>query len=479
MWMATIDFRDGGHDFGNEIVLKIWRWLPGVVNGGSGSWILNTRIDRPHDQERVTTLHFSPSKLQDDDVGDESSSSSFVLLTADESGVLRTWKPRMVRDEKNSEDDVFWVARSSFSYRNQRASNALWSPDASLIAVAHGPSVTIWEPLTNTMLGNLTTPAVATVSTVCFLGQSGRYLATVSRKCDVVLWDLVTRSIVWAHRVPYQGPILMISHPENDSFAIIGTDSTAQCAGPSRSWVKIFGTHSSHILRSYSLPFVLRQAIWYPSTTASLSSKDGLETVPPYTLLAITSDSTTVLIGDEENIAVTQSVGSSARAIGANATEESKPTLFQDIFGSSAFDTLEASFTATTSRLASSEIASLPSGTRGLDLTLLDGPAHMLPPIGSLFDSLINCFTKATTSPISSVQPLASHEGLEEGEKNGNTEVDGDWRTKKNREMGSANATYGVRKIDEEEISVFTELFRTVLNGKYIYHFVETSFAYT
>lgn len=86
---------------------------------------------------------------------------------------------------------VYWAARSSFSYRNTRPSSpAVWSPDGSLIAVAHGPTVTVWDPTGNTLVTSLASVEVESITAVCFLGASGRYLATYSGS-RVVLWDLL------------------------------------------------------------------------------------------------------------------------------------------------------------------------------------------------------------------------------------------------------------------------------------------------
>jgi len=53
--MATIDGRDGDDAFRGEVYLKIWRWYQ-----KTGTWILNTRVDRPHGLTRVTSIAFSP-----------------------------------------------------------------------------------------------------------------------------------------------------------------------------------------------------------------------------------------------------------------------------------------------------------------------------------------------------------------------------------------------------------------------------------
>lgn len=53
--MATIDSRYGDENFRGEVYLKIWSWHPKI-----GTWILNTRIDRPHGLAAVTCVAFSP-----------------------------------------------------------------------------------------------------------------------------------------------------------------------------------------------------------------------------------------------------------------------------------------------------------------------------------------------------------------------------------------------------------------------------------
>lgn len=85
--MATVDFRNGGIDFGDEIVLKIWRWE-------NRSWTLNSRIDRPHDKEPVTSVAFSPRPLPMGDSDEE----EYVLLTSGNNGLLRTWRANKTTD---------------------------------------------------------------------------------------------------------------------------------------------------------------------------------------------------------------------------------------------------------------------------------------------------------------------------------------------------------------------------------------------
>lgn len=85
-WLASVDTRDGEDGFRGEIYLKLWRW-----DEKTSTWILNTRVDRPHDLKKITCLAFSPSTSKD--------SQSILLVTTGEDGNTKTWGLRMVKDK--------------------------------------------------------------------------------------------------------------------------------------------------------------------------------------------------------------------------------------------------------------------------------------------------------------------------------------------------------------------------------------------
>lgn len=87
----------------------------------------------------------------------------------------------------------FWVPRSSFHYRSELPGQASWSNDASLLAVAAGAFVLIYDSATNVLLQVMTASECSRVSSVHFLGSSGRFLAVAGEK-DLVLWDLVSQT---------------------------------------------------------------------------------------------------------------------------------------------------------------------------------------------------------------------------------------------------------------------------------------------
>jgi NET1-associated nuclear protein 1 (U3 small nucleolar RNA-associated protein 17) len=86
---------------------------------------------------------------------------------------------------------VFWVARSSLTFRREIPWSITWSPDGSLLAVAFGTYVAIYDPSSNALIRAFAASELrGRIRSVSFLGSDGRFLA-VAGLSDVVLWDLV------------------------------------------------------------------------------------------------------------------------------------------------------------------------------------------------------------------------------------------------------------------------------------------------
>lgn len=83
--MATIDSREGDETFRGEIYLKVWWWNP-----KSSFWMLNTRIDRPHRLERVTSIAFSPG-LRD--------RLALQLVTTGDDRIVKIWRLRTTTEK--------------------------------------------------------------------------------------------------------------------------------------------------------------------------------------------------------------------------------------------------------------------------------------------------------------------------------------------------------------------------------------------
>ncbi|KAK0208756.1 WD40-repeat-containing domain protein [Desarmillaria ectypa] len=336
-WMATIDRREGDTNSHGEIYLKFWWW-----DRKAGFWILNTRIDRPHGLSKVTDIAFSPSR----------DLASLLLVTTGEDNAIKTWRVRTSKDKSASD---FWVVRSTFSFRSKTPTSTSWAPDASLLAVSLGVYIVLYDPITCTSHRILTTPECPEVSSNYFVGTSGRYLAVVGGH-DLALWDLVLQSVRWHYRCP--SPIKSVLCLK-DSFVVLSEAGTITHA-------RAFSPTSSAPSRSLNLPFTLR----------------GVAPYTPTNFVGITHDWSVVIFGD--NVAAISEEGSAARGIPTSSVHPAR-TLFQDIFGKSAF--ASQSFI---SNRPSSIATSAPSKVR----SLFDGPSYLMPPLESLFDDVMDDFLK-------------------------------------------------------------------------------------
>jgi NET1-associated nuclear protein 1 (U3 small nucleolar RNA-associated protein 17) len=88
---------------------------------------------------------------------------------------------------------VFWVARSSVTFKREIPWSISWSPDGSLFAVGFGSYVAIYDPPSNALIRAFVASELrGRIRSIQFLGSEGRFLA-VSGRDDVVLWDLVAQ----------------------------------------------------------------------------------------------------------------------------------------------------------------------------------------------------------------------------------------------------------------------------------------------
>ena len=192
-WMATIDCHEGDECFRGEIYLKFWYW-----DKKNAFWILNTRIDRPHGLHKITSMSFSPD------------ASVVQLVTTGADGKLKCWRIQMVKDKRGDQEGgcnssglankqshtrqtVSWVPRSSFGFESDVPSHASWSPDGSLLAVAIGTSVVLYDPCTNVPQHTFVCCESPRPRQAHFIGPTGRFLVVTSG-LDLVVWNIVSHS---------------------------------------------------------------------------------------------------------------------------------------------------------------------------------------------------------------------------------------------------------------------------------------------
>ncbi|KAJ7235856.1 hypothetical protein B0H12DRAFT_132191 [Mycena haematopus] len=402
--MATIDTREGDESTHSECYLKIWRW-----DRKAGYWILNTRVDRPHGLEKVIHAAFSPT-----------TDHSVLLVTIGEDRNVKTFRIQTARS-KTGPSEEFWVARSTLSLQHEAPSQASWSPDASLLAITLPTRVALFDPSNNLLRHSVAFPELGPLNGAYFIGKAGRYLAVVGA-VDLVLWDLVDQRVRWHHKST--GFIrTLVSHPRDDTFGVVLASPLYEERPKSR--VVLFGVGSAQPIKSLSLPFGFRNVAWYPFVSSSFS------------LVGITYDWKVVVLG--ENIHVAKEEGSVSKEI-ASLSAPQRQTLFQDIFGKSAFG--EQASAGQSSALASARPWTGQEGAGAFE-----DPAYLMPPLEKLFEPLMNGFLKPRVVAEASIPLPATTESE-------NVNVEGEGRTT----VAGADAK---RVVSAGEMDAMVTLFKT------------------
>ncbi|KAJ7070869.1 WD40 repeat-like protein [Mycena amicta] len=397
-WLASIDGREGDEDTHGESYLKIWSW-----DRKTGYWILNTRIDRPHGLERVTGLAFSAS--------DEGQAP--LLATAGADGAVKTWRTKTVKNKSGSQEE-FWLARTTYNV-HERPSHVSWSPDGSLLAVTTPLQIALFAPSTNQLLHTLAYPESGKAHSSHFIGKGGRYVAVVGEK-EVILWDLVGLRVQSHHK--YCSRIsALVSHPRQSTFAIV-----LETEG-SLSQVMVLQVEPSQSVQTISLPFGLRSVVWYPLLLS-------------FSLVGVTHDWRVVVIGDQAHIPKDDSRAPTELKGGASTPRR---TLFEDIFGKSAFsDDVAAPSPAAPSWTASAGPTSFDGFTTSV--------TYLMPALETLFDPLMASHLKPRVSAtLSPLLPVSEPDPQE-------MDVDGPVIT---------SSTPDRRTVERSELDMLVNLFQT------------------
>ncbi|KZS91676.1 WD40 repeat-like protein [Sistotremastrum niveocremeum HHB9708] len=454
-WLATVDLRTGDDEFVSEVYLKLWRWK-------DGEWSLNTRIDHPHGTKKVTAIEFRPSVKDAADA---------LLVTAGEDGFVKTWKvaaaalSRRKKREGSEEAELYWVNRSSHEYRSQIPSLISWAPDGSLFAVAHSssPMITILNPSDHALRETVGCPEIRTGAThMSFVGRTGRFLA-ISGKKDVVLWDLLSGSVHWHYSSPSYISHLVV-HPVHNSIAVLQarprTVPTSQIRKPPSTQVSVFSTASPIPTRVYRVPFYIRSVIWdtiapVAVAQASPSSPDHSERAAHYSLIGITDKWSVNLFGDEVQVAPARTEGEAASQLASanNVAQTGRRTLFQDIFGKSAF----VDVSQPPALPAGPTDATVPSNKiRGVLGDIFNVPAYLCPPMETIFGVAMEEFLRKPPE----------EEDVHEDQEPGDGDVEMQGVDEADADAGMKPPDQARRTVEQWELDTMTALFsKTVVQA--------------
>jgi len=329
-------------------------------------------------------------------------------------------------------------------------SHASWSNDASLIAVAAGSFIPIYDSATNALIQVLVASECGRVTSAHFLGHSGRFLAVAGER-DLVLWDLVShtsayflppvpifcsrdREVQWHFRSG--APIgQLVPHPSEDKLALLQSrKNTSSSRQETR--VLLFRPGSAIPFRTCLVPFGIRNATWY-SLVEDITAD--------FNLVGVTDSWGVALFGDDVKPPSSLD-GTTTVQITGDASLPRKNTLLQDIFGKSAFDDV------THPAVPAETSAFIPREGKQAITSFFDTPAHTMPPLGTMFDSIMQTFL----TPRSTVK--SGEADTKRAEKDDELmDVDEDPVLEGDVPFIVGNTT---RVVDEREMHEFVEIFK-------------------
>ncbi|KAI8812077.1 hypothetical protein BJ742DRAFT_80102 [Cladochytrium replicatum] len=196
-WMATLDRREN-EDADAETYLKFWGY-----NTDTQRWILHTRVEKPHAWAKGTALAFKPRQEE-------------IAVSAGMDGSAKLWK---MRDSPGKE--VYWSHRTTVTHHGYPAQDAAFSHDGSILAVCHGPIVSLWDGNTGTLQTTLSyTPHHPMLRTL-FISPNSPYMFTWS-KDYLHCWNLLTCTAWWTIRMKVRTCAI---HPRS-AQAVVAVDAS-------------------------------------------------------------------------------------------------------------------------------------------------------------------------------------------------------------------------------------------------------------
>lgn len=250
---------------------------------------------------------------------------------------------------------MYWTSRSTFKYRSLGVSSAVFSPDGTLVALAHGSVVSLWDTESNVLVRTLESAVVA--NKVAFAGSEGRYLVAVGATKGVTVWDLLSCEAVQSNLNQLVEVLLSLPTGYAISFTT-GKDVTA--------------------LAFFAPNGATEQTIHLKSRFAALAALPSVN----HHLVGIATTGEIYRFGYQQ-----ASAAPAARAVSA-APSSRATSIWQEMFGKDAFlDDLDDKAEPEQEAVA---VSALQRRAAGHPAQVFDGPSHTLPPVGMLFDAFMD-----------------------------------------------------------------------------------------
>ncbi len=362
------------------------------------------------------------------------SPSSALLVTAASDGKARAWHLAS-RKLKSGKQESYWTCRSVFGYREQTPTASAFSADGSILAVGQAGSVTLWSPESNLMSMVISAPELA--EGVQSLAFSGRYLG-IATAATVLVWDLIlSRQVSRKSLEAGQTASLILSASASNAASVNAADRSIFTLVSSSVMADFDSSSIGHEAKTIVEPVSLVSDSEIASSSAAASStavasasKSGsasraifhasVTAVSPIPLPAgaVGQAQEFVAISKDMDLITFSSSPSASSKSGASASAESirgisnvRKTLFDDLFGPSAFndqrDDAQDDEDGAAGTAAATDAAGVGSGVASLFSTA----PHLLPPATLLFDAFLSKMLPAANAAppaVAATDPLSS-----------------------------------------------------------------------
>ncbi|KAI8137418.1 WD40-repeat-containing domain protein [Fennellomyces sp. T-0311] len=366
-WMATVDIRD---DLVNtpEQHLKFWRWDPDTQ-----SYVLHTRVVKPH-AGKITSLTFNPASTR----------GRPMAITTSKDKTFKVWHFTSDLGRAYDKDEEAWTCRSIGLYRRDIPEAASFSSDGSILAVAFGPLVTLWDPYENCIRQVLAQPSEENIHTLQFVGDSP-YLLTAS-KHRVTVWNMLTCSVWWSYKIKSSYVAVDTVSPR---IAIVCNNEKHHA-----SLLAVFDAKSATPLALRHAPSICNAITFVPR-----SGKDAIKQRSDLVVLTDSLALDVISIVDPSSAATAKP--SSEKDTKATSLHEGVPaekTLLNDIFGKR---TQERANKAEEEKLRTQTAAKLREQAMQKESTveartsdgdhsdILGAPSHALPSVEAVFETFM------------------------------------------------------------------------------------------
>ncbi|KAF9173385.1 hypothetical protein BGX21_002483 [Mortierella sp. AD011] len=364
-WMATVDGRDD-HETTPELYLKFWEY-----DDDAHTYILNTRVDAPHSKE-ITSCIFNPRE------GNQAP----MVVTTSLDGTFKVWElTHQGEARRGIEAERAWSCRSTGFYRDMVPHCAGFSSDGSLLAVAYGQIITLWNPFLNTLQGVLTQPPEnRPIKHLTFVKNSPFLIATT--KDHLYSWNLLTCSVWWSYQIKVD---TLTASQSNSNFMITCTD---QRPGATVSYnIIVFKPTNPKPVHIETIAKKVRAVTFMPDPAALPKSNGAAVSEAVEPILIMNHGFDLEILGGrtaEELKADAEDAVEKARAQALEAQKQK--TLVTDIFGSSAKAEQKEKEKKEKKENASRGLVSKKNMTRN---PLFDAPSHVMAPVSSLYEAFM------------------------------------------------------------------------------------------